>query len=73
MANNDYRLVRGMKDLTSEDARVFDFIVETANKLAQNHNFQHLTTPIVEFSTLFERNLGCRIGGYYCGRSAAAL
>lgn len=58
MANNEYRLVRGMKDLKDEEARIFDFIVDTANQIAKNYNFQHLTTPIVEYCSLFERNLG---------------
>ena len=58
MANNEYRLVRGMKDLIGKDADVFNFIVNTAYELAQNYNFQHLTTPMVEYCSLFERNLG---------------
>ena len=58
MSKNEYRLVRGMKDLTGADADVFDFIVNIASTLAQNYNFQHLTTPIVEYCSLFERNLG---------------
>ena len=58
MSNENYRLVRGMKDLINEDADKFDFIVETANQIAKKYNFQHLTTPIVEYTSLFERNLG---------------
>lgn len=58
MSNQDYRLVRGMKDLVGKDAEKFDFIVKTASEMTEMYNFQHLTTPIVEFSTLFERNLG---------------
>ena len=58
MSNNNYCLVRGMKDLSGIDAEKFDFIVKTASSLAENYNFHHLTTPIVEYSTLFERNLG---------------
>ena len=58
MSSTDYRLVRGMKDLVGEDAEKFDFIVKTASKMTEKYNFQHLTTPIVEFSSLFERNLG---------------
>ena len=57
MSNENYRLVRGMKDLINEDADKFDFIVETANQIAKKYNFQHLTTPIVEYTSLFERNL----------------
>ena len=58
MANNEYRLVRGMKDLIGKDADVFNFIVNTAAEVAKNYNFQHLTTPMVEYCSLFERNLG---------------
>lgn len=54
----NYRLVRGMKDLINEDAEKFDFIVNTAQKVAEKYNFQHLTTPLVEYTSLFERNLG---------------
>lgn len=58
MSKENYRLVRGMKDLIGEDAERFDFIVKTASKIAEKYNFQHLTTPIVEYTSLFERNLG---------------
>lgn len=58
MANGNFRLVRGMKDLINDDADRFDFIINVAKKLAEKYNFQHLTTPIVEYSGLFERNLG---------------
>lgn len=58
MSKENYRLVRGMKDLVNDDAEKFDFIVKTASKIAEKYNFQHLTTPIVEYTSLFERNLG---------------
>ena len=58
MSKENYRLVRGMKDLVNDDAEKFDFIVTTASKIAEKYNFQHLTTPIVEYTSLFERNLG---------------
>ena len=58
MSKENYRLVRGMKDLVNNDAEKFDFIVKTASKIAKKYNFQHLTTPIVEYTSLFERNLG---------------
>ena len=56
--DESYRLVRGMKDLIGEEADKFDFIVSMAAALAEKYNFQHLTVPIVEYTTLFERNLG---------------
>ena len=58
MTSGNFRLVRGMKDLTDSDIEKFDFIVETAKNIASKYNFHHLTTPIVEYSDLFERNLG---------------
>ena len=58
MLKNAYRLVRGMNDLDKKKAEKFDFIVKTASQLAQEFNFSHLTTPIVEYTNLFDRNLG---------------
>ena len=58
MGKTEYRLVRGMKDLCGDEAKKFDFIVKTACKTAEEFNFQHISTPIVEYSSLFERNLG---------------
>lgn len=58
MANGSYKLPRGMKDLSNDDARKFDFIVKVASDLAEEMNFTHLTTPIIEYSNLFDRNLG---------------
>lgn len=58
MADKNYNLVRGMKDIRNEEAEIFDFIIDRAIKISKKYNFQHLTTPIVEFSSLFERNLG---------------
>lgn len=51
----EYRLVRGMKDLVGEEARKYNFIVQTAQKIAKEFNFSNLTTPIVEYSQLFNR------------------
>ena len=58
MLKNAYRLVRGMNDLDRNKAEKFDFIVKTAFELSQEFNFSHLTTPIVEYTNLFDRNLG---------------
>ena len=51
----EYRLVRGMKDLVGAEARKYNFIVQTAQKIAEEFNFSNLTTPIVEYSQLFNR------------------
>ena len=58
MLKNAYRLVRGMNDLDENKAEKFDFIIQTAATLAQEFNFAHLTTPVVEYTNLFDRNLG---------------
>ncbi len=50
--------VRGMHDIWGDEARLYSHIIEAANKVARLNNFDYLQTPIVEFSALFERNLG---------------
>jgi len=58
MSNHKNQPVRGCKDLFGNDIIIFNFIVETARKLAVKYGFKELQTPIFEFSEIFERNLG---------------
>lgn len=51
-------VVRGMRDIHSEDAQKFNFIVDTAQKISTKYNFQTIFMPILENSSLFERQLG---------------
>lgn len=50
--------VRGTKDLFGENILKYNYIIETAKKCAKLFNFKELSTPIFEFSDVFERNLG---------------
>jgi len=50
--------IRGTKDLFGEEQASFDHIVSTAQKIASQYGFDHMTTPIIEFSDVFNRSLG---------------
>ncbi len=49
---------RGTKDLFGAEYSKHEFIVKTAKNIAENYNYQGLTTPIFEFSNVFKRSLG---------------
>ena len=50
--------VRGTRDMFGDDINKFNFIVNTAREISKIHNFREISTPIFEFSDVFERNLG---------------
>lgn len=50
--------VRGTRDIFNEDVKKFNFIVNIAKKISSLYNFKEIITPIIEFSDVFERNLG---------------
>ena len=50
--------VRGTRDIFNEDIKKFNFIVDIAKKISSLYNFKEIITPIIEFSDVFERNLG---------------
>lgn len=52
------RSVRGTHDLLGEDMRRHRFIVQSAQKLAENYGFSEISTPIFEFTEVFKRSLG---------------
>jgi histidyl-tRNA synthetase len=58
MSNHKLQAVRGTKDLFGEEIKIFNHIVNTAQKQASFFGFEELQTPIFEFSEIFERNLG---------------
>jgi histidyl-tRNA synthetase len=53
-----YRLVRGMQDIYGENAEKYDIIITKALSIAKQWNFQTLHLPMLEYTNLFERNLG---------------
>ncbi len=50
--------VRGTKDLYGQEIFLFNNIVEVARKSASVYGFGEISTPIFEFSEIYERNLG---------------
>lgn len=50
--------VRGTKDLFGKDILKYNYIIDVARKISKLYNFEEITTPIFEFSEVFERNLG---------------
>lgn len=50
--------VRGTKDLYGEEQIRFNHVVNTAARISSLYGFEHLTTPIIEFSEVFDRSLG---------------
>ena len=50
--------IRGTKDLFGNELKLFNFIKNTAAKLAECYIFQEIRTPIIEYTDVFIRNLG---------------
>tara|TARA_Y100000389_G_scaffold196123_1_gene228509 strand:- start:2684 stop:3925 length:1242 start_codon:yes stop_codon:yes gene_type:complete len=56
--SNKIQNVRGTNDIFGEELQLFNKITKIAKKRSIQHNFQEISTPIFEFSEIFERNLG---------------
>jgi histidyl-tRNA synthetase len=56
--SNKISTARGTKDLYAESIKKFNNIVEIAKSEANSYGFDEISTPIFEFSEVFERNLG---------------
>ncbi|MCL2566659.1 MAG: histidine--tRNA ligase [Alphaproteobacteria bacterium] len=54
----DYQNVRGTHDLYGESLQKFLQVESIAKKLAYYYNFKEIRTPILEFSQVFEKNIG---------------
>lgn len=50
--------VRGTHDILPEDGRKQRHVVETARTLAERYGFAEISTPIFEFTEVFQRTLG---------------
>lgn len=55
---NNFQNVRGTKDLFGLEMENFNHIVALARNISANYGFKEISTPIFEFSEVFERNLG---------------
>ncbi len=50
--------LRGMKDLIFDDARRYEYIIQTLSRIARNYGFEYIETPILEETRLFKRSVG---------------
>ncbi|QED23177.1 histidine--tRNA ligase [Candidatus Deianiraea vastatrix] len=50
--------IRGVNDFFGSNSEKFTQITEIASKVSKQFGFQRLITPTIEYSSLFERNLG---------------
>lgn len=50
--------LKGMKDLLSIEARLYERIIKACESVARNYGFEFIATPHLELSTLFKRSVG---------------
>ena len=53
-----FRQIRGMKDLYGVDIRKYNYIIEKAKKISEKYGFEIISTPILEYTDVFQRSLG---------------
>jgi len=50
--------LRGMKDLFGEDFKLHSYIIDTARKITSLYCYEGASTPILEYTKVFDRTLG---------------
>ena len=50
--------VRGMRDLFDKDLKIKYLIENTARELATSYGYQEISTPIIEYTSVFNKTLG---------------
>ena len=50
--------LRGMKDITDNDSKLFLYFIENCTKIAKKYAYDYIETPILEEATLFKRSVG---------------
>ena len=50
--------LKGMKDLLSIEARLYERIIKACESVARNYGFEFIATPHLELSALFKRSVG---------------
>lgn len=53
-----FQNVRGTQDFFGENIKKYNYVINVAKKNTESYNFHEITTPIIEFSNLFERSVG---------------
>ena len=47
-----------MKDLIEPDNRIYNYVVNSCEKIARNFGFEYIETPVLEDTALFKRSVG---------------
>jgi histidyl-tRNA synthetase len=50
--------LRGMKDLFGEEFQIHNYIIEIAKKISSLYGYEGASTPILEYTKVFDRTLG---------------
>jgi len=50
--------LRGMKDSVGEFSKKYTYFIENCSRIAKNHGFSFIETPILEETALFKRSVG---------------
>ena len=50
--------LRGMKDTLFPESEVYNYVIATCTRIAQNYGFGFIETPILEETALFKRSVG---------------
>ncbi|MDR2074697.1 MAG: histidine--tRNA ligase [Holosporales bacterium] len=53
-----FRTVRGMKDLYDLDIIKYNYLIERSIKVAMQHGYKIMETPILEYTEVFQRSIG---------------
>ncbi|MCC8399102.1 MAG: histidine--tRNA ligase [Rickettsia endosymbiont of Platyusa sonomae] len=56
--SNALQPLRGTKDLLPADYIIHDYIINTAKHIGELYGYQAMSTPIIEYSKVFDRTLG---------------
>lgn len=56
--SNKLQQLRGTKDLLPESFKVHDYIINTARKVGELYGYAAMSTPIIEYTKVFDRTLG---------------
>jgi len=54
----DYKILRGMRDILSDEWRYWDYFLSKAESLAKDYGYKRIETPVLENLSLFERSTG---------------
>lgn len=56
--SNKLQSLRGTKDLLPEAFSLHEYIINTARKIGELYNYKAMSTPILEYTNVFDRTLG---------------